>query len=333
MYKLIGLIIALFFITALNAFAETKAATPAQTNTAVAQNVPVANPNLFFSYNYYHYDLTGQSTATTNIYKFGNSTVDLNMMVGTWLYNSDWTFVGIIPHISNKVETIYEPVVGGINYKTVDTTSGLSDVRLMAVTSFSLNAAHVTMLDIGLTLPTGSIDQYFTSAPNQRAAYNMQPGSGTPDLVLGATVTNTKNALVSSARAQATVRGGRNSNGYVLGNEFLAKASSIYSVNNYFSSGVVANYRIRGAVIGKDEKYEKFNAYQSAVAAGDGHQFYHAPQANWDASLMAKVQSPSYKSVNASLELGLPVAQGAANKDDIQLDVNYYAAASLNASF
>lgn len=332
MKKLIGLAFAALLLTTLNVLAEEKVDAKSTTTADAAQ---AASPTTFVTYNYYHYQMTGQSTATTNIYKFGASTVDLHMLMATWLYSKDWTFVGLVPHLTNRVETIYEPTATGINYKTIDTTSGLGDVRLMAITPLSLNPEHMTMLDLGVSLPTGSIDKYFTSAPTQRAAYNMQMGSGTTDLVVGATVTNTMDQLVSSARGQATVRGGKNANGYALGNEFLAKASSIYNVNAVFSSGVVANYKIRGAVVGKDEKYELFNDYQNPGSgiAGDGHQFYHAPQAAWDATVMAKIQSASFKNMNASLEVGVPVAQGAANKDDIKLNIDYYAAAALNASF
>lgn len=324
-------------IFALHSFSwaqDQQAATEAKSATATKPEV-ASSPNLFFSYNYFHYQMKGYSAANTNIYKFGESTVDLSLLSATYLYNADWTLVALVPHISNRVETIYEPTPAGLNFKTIDTTKGLGDVRFMAVTPVSVNPAHLTLLDIGFTAPTGSINENFTSVPTQRAAYNMQLGSGTPDLILGATVNNTSNQLVSSARAEATIRGGRNGNGWALGNQFLTKLSSIYSVNSYFQGGLVGNYRIRGAIVGKDEKYELHNNYVSPVTniAGDGHQFYHAAQENWDVNIMAKASTPSYSNVNGSLEIGVPFAQGSSNKDDVDLDINYYAAASLNASF
>ncbi len=333
MKNLFKLVMILFVLTSFSAFSEES--TPAETQAAVSTSPAVVTPSLFFGYSYYRFQLNGQSTANTNIYKFGASTVDLNLLSVTWLASSEWTVITLLPHLSNKVETIYEPTAAGLNFKATDTTNGLGDLRLMALTPVSVNPAHLTMVDLGMTLPTGSINKYFTSSPTQRAAYNMQMGSGTPDLVVGATVTNTQSGFVSSLRGQVTVRGGKNSNGYALGNEFQTKASSIYAMNNYVSAGAVANYKIRGAVIGKDEKYELFNTYQSPVTtiSGDGHQYYHGTQANWDASLMAKLQSASVKNMNATLEVGVPVAQGSQNKDDIKLEMDYYASASLNASF
>lgn len=312
---------------------ETKTA-EAQSSTSAQAEAQKA-PNLFFSYNYYHYQMKGHDQATTNIYKFGESTVDLSLLTVTWMQNPNWTFVGLVPHISNRVETVYTPGTSQ-SLALIDTTKGLGDLRLMAITPVSVDPAHLTFLDIGVTAPTGSINEYFTSNTSQRAAYNMQLGSGTTDLVLGATVTNTTDSFVSSVRGQATIRGGRNANGYALGNEFVGKVSSIYGANPYISSGVVGNYRIRGAIVGKDEKYEIFNNYQnpSAGIGGDGHQFYHAAQQNWDVNLMAKAQTPAFwKRMNAALEVGVPFAQGMENKDDVDLNIIYYAAASLNASF
>ncbi len=301
-----------------------------ESKTALEAQTPTAAPNLFFGYNYYHYEMQGQRGANTNIYRFGKSTVDLHMLSATYLYSSKWTLVALLPHISNKVETVYEPRAnGGASF--TDTTNGLSDLRLMAVTPVILDQAYMTMLDVGVSLPTGSINEYFTSFRAQRAAYNMQLGSGTTDLVLGATVTNTQKKLTSSLRGQGTFRTGHNTNGYNLGSEFLAKVSSIYTVNPNFSGGLVGNYKTRGPVEGRDEKYEVANNYNGPTAAGDGHQYYHSAQMSWDTNVMAKVQSTGQ--FNAALEMGVPFAQGAQNKDDVELNIDYYAAASLNASF
>ena len=301
------------------------------TSSIVVAETKATAPSVFVSYSYYHFDLEGRTAANTKIYAFGKSAVDFHLLTATWLYNPKWTLLTFVPYTKTMVETIYEPK--GVNFKTKDYTGGLGDVRLMAVTPLSVNPLHTTMADIGVTLPTGSIDQYFTSAPNQRAAYNMQPGSGTVDLLAGATVTNTMADFVSTARGQITVRGGRNANGYNLGNEFQTKLTSFYQMHA-FSAGAVANYKVREAINGRDEKYELNNAYVgTAGIAGDGHQYYHGTQANWDANAVVKFQTPPVGIVSALFEVGIPVWQGSANKDDVQLDVNYYASATLNGSF
>lgn len=295
-----------------------------------------AGPSWVFTYSYYKYSLQGENTANTQIYKFDASTVDLHLATATWLYSPQWTFLAFAPYIKNMVETIYEPTPAGLNFKTRDYTEGLGDIRLMGLSPLWAQEKHLLMYDISVTVPTGSTDEYFTSAPTQRAAYNMQLGSGTPDLILGSTYNYSVDQWVSSARGQITLRGGKNARGYAFGNELQAHLNSKYQLTSYFNLGAQLSYKARGAIDGHDDKYERFNNYVSPVdpsIRGDGHQYYHAPQISWDASILAKLQSPNYSRYSASLEAGIPFWQGAINKDDIRLDIKYWFAASLNAVF
>ena len=295
-----------------------------------------AKPSKFsFAYSNYQYSLQGESTSNTRIYKFGDSTVNLQLFSSTWTYSPKWTFMLIAPYLKNKVETIYEPVPTGLNLKLTDYTEGFGDVRLMAMSQLWAKDTHVVLYDLGMTLPTGSTDSYFTSAPAQRAAYNMQLGSGTPDFVGGLTYAHNQDKWLSSARGQVTLRGGKNSHGYAMGNELLLKANSGWQFNPYFNLGIQGEYKHRGAIQGRDNKYELFNNYVSTDSSvrGDGHQYYHAAQISWTTSLLAKAQTPNWKTSSASVEAGLPVWQGVRNLDNIRLDTNYWLAANLTTSF
>lgn len=322
------------FLAGMNCMATTSAHAAEETTTApkitaTASPTAAVAPQYFVTYGYYKYDLQGTNSANTRIYKFDASTVDLNLVTATWLYSSKWTLLAFAPYIKNMVETVYYPYPGGANFKTRDYTEGLGDLRLMGLTPVVINGSHLLMADISVTLPTGSIDEHFTAAPTQRAAYNMQLGSGTPDLIAGATYNYTMPSWVHSARGQATVRGGRNANGWALGNEFIANVSSKYIVTKHFDVGVAGNYKIRDQVQGRDNKYELYNN----TSLGDGHQYYHAPQINWDTELVAKVTSPSVYNLTASLEGGLSFWRDAINKDDVRLDMPYWFAASVNGTF
>ncbi|KHD89734.1 MAG: hypothetical protein OM95_01285 [Bdellovibrio sp. ArHS] len=310
----------------IGSFAQTEAAS---TSTATAPKPP----SVFLTYSYYKYDLQGTNNANTRIYGFDASTVDLNMVTATWLYSPQWTLLALVPHIKNMVETKYEPIPGGLNFKTRDYTEGLGDIRLMGMTALHAEQSHLVLGDVSVTLPTGSIDETFTSNPSQTAAYNMQLGSGTPDLILGATYSNTLTQWVHSVRGQITVRGGRNAKGWALGNEFLTQVSSKYRVASYFEAGVVGNYKARDAVQGRDNGYELNNNWNN-VAHGDGHQYYHAPQINWDTELVAKLSTPTpFYGVIGALEGGLSFYRDAINKDDIRLDMPYWVSASVTGSF
>lgn len=316
-----SIVCALIAVFSTGAFAQDETAAPKVTTTASA-------PKYFLTYSYYKYDLQGTNNSNTRIYGFGASTVDLHMVTATWLYSPKWTLLAFVPYVKNMVETTYFPDTAG-KVKTTDYTEGLSDLRFMGVTPLTADAHNLWMADISVTAPTGSVNETFTSNPSQRAAYNMQLGSGTPDLIAGTTYTYSLPSWVSQVRGQATVRGGRNENGWALGNEFLANATSKYIINKYFDAGVAANYKARDKVQGHDDKYEKFNN----LPQGDGHQYYHAPQINWDTELVAKASTPAWQGFNASLEGGVSFWRGAINKDDIRLDMPYWVSASVNGVF
>lgn len=324
MKKFLGLILTMSF--SVSSFAQTE-------TTGTSITPAPKPPSVFLTYSYYKYDLQGTNNANTRIYGFDASTVDVNMITATWLYSPTWTLLAFLPHIKNMVETKYEPIPGGLNFKTRDYTEGLGDVRLMAMTPTYAKEAHLVLSDVSITLPTGSIDETFTSNPSQTAAYNMQLGSGTPDLILGSTYSYNLAKWVNSARGQLTVRGGRNAKSWALGNEFLTQLSSKYRVTSFFEAGVVGNYKARDAVQGRDEGYEKNNNWNN-VAHGDGHQYYHAPQINWDAELVGKLSTPTpYYGATAALEAGLSFYRDAINKDDIRLDMPYWISASITGSF
>lgn len=319
------------YLTSLSAHAQTTSSEEPAAGTQVS-SITAKAPSYFLTYSYYKYDLQGTNTANTYIYGFEASTVDLNMITATWLYSPQWTLLAFVPHIKNMVETKYEPLPGGLNFKTRDFTEGLGDVRLMGMTPLWIESSHMLLGDISVTLPTGSINETFTSNPSQNAAYNMQLGSGTPDLIGGATYNYTVSQWTHSARGQITVRGGRNANGWALGDEFVSALSSKYKVNKFLEVGVAGNYKARGAVRGRDDKYELNNNWNN-VAKGDGHQYYHGPQINWDTQAIAKLSSPAFANVTASLEGGVSFWRDAINKDDIRLDMPYWVSASVTGAF
>lgn len=295
----------------------------------VTSKAAVVAPSIFMTYGYYHYDLQGTNNANTEIYGFDKSTVDLHMLTATWLINPQWTLLTFIPYIKNMVQTVYFPGTS-MTAKTTDYTEGLGDVRFMAMTPMVFNGNHLLMGDLGFTAPTGSIDETFTSNSKQRAAYNMQLGSGTPDFIAGSTYSYSLGAWVHSTRGQATVRGGRNANGWALGNEFLANASSKYRFGKYIEAGVAGSYKVRDKVQGRDELYEKFN---NIPGYGDGHQYYHYDQSTWDTQVVAKLSAPPVGGVTAILEGGVIFYRDSLNEDDIRLDMPYWVSASVTGAF
>ena len=304
-----------------------------KTETAVTTEAAAAAKKWNLNFSQYHYSFKGQDAANTQIYKFGQGQLDMSLLTATYTASADWSFLTFVPYLKNEFETIYEPVAGGLNFTGTDKTQGLGDIRFMAMNTVSLNPEHMTFVDIGFTAPTGSIDERFTSNPAQRASYNMQLGSGTYDIYLGATVLNFSEKVNSKARVQAALRTGKNKNDWAHGDEYLAQASSFYQAAQWLELGGTTQIKSRMAVKGMDKEYELMSNYVGTQGIhGDGHQYYRAAQTNWDITAVAKIKT-QIKAVTASVELGLPVAQGFKNKDDVDLNTVYSAAATVSGSF
>lgn len=324
--------IILLFIFAFSAVAAL-AESSGTLSTATETQAPPAAPKWNFGYSYYHYSMEGTSTANTKIYKFGDASVDMQLYTLTWTPNSTWTVMALVPYIRNRVETIYEPIQGGLNLALTDETEGLSDVRFMAMRPLVASATYLSLVDFGFTAPTGKTDATFNSAPNQNASYNMQLGSGTPDLIVGITGMHfTTPKWTQNIHAGYTRRLGRNSHGWALGDEINASASSKYQLIKWINAGVQFNYKNRDKVKGRDNEYELFNNYQNGQAQGDGHQYYHQSQINYDLTAMVKAE---YKTalISPAVEVGVPLWQDADNADNIRLDTRYYIVGSASAAF
>lgn len=304
----------------------------------LAQAQTAAGPKWVLNYSYYKYSMEGDKTANTGIYKFGKGSVDLHLVSATWLYSSNWTFVTLLPWIRSQVETIYLPSLPAASMMTDDVTQGVGDLRFMAISPLWAQDKNLLLYDISVTAPTGSTTEDFSSelakSLNQRASYNMQPGSGTPDLILGTSYTYTAHPLwVNTARGQVTVRGGKNAQGWNLGTEYQLNLASRYQAFSFLNVGVAGNYKSREPVQGREPKYEKFNDFTAGDISGDGHQYYHAYQTSWDTSAVVKLHTTFASQYILSVEAGLPFWQGFINKDGIDFNIKNWISASLTAVF
>ena len=153
--------------------------------------------------------------------------MDMQMMMLMYGVSDQLTVMGMVNYVETKMEMLMDmsPFTSMGMPKMPDPgpqqddpmrTSGLGDTELRGIYKFSeyLNAS------LGLSLPTGDIDQDFvTMGTRWRAPYDMQLGSGTFDLKPAVTA----NFLSSDAlwnwggQAMYTYRIGSNDNDYSLG--------------------------------------------------------------------------------------------------------------------
>ena len=156
-------------------------------------------------------------------------------MAGVMYAPADWvTLMAMGSYVTKEMphRTYRGPagtdVLGGFTTRP----DGLGDTSLAAlfpvVKRQDGDAALQVNLRAGVSLPTGSVrqrDEVLTPMGmrvTQRLPYSMQLGSGTVDLLPGATVFGHRGRLGFGAQYQGTVRTGTNAEGYRLGDSHMA---------------------------------------------------------------------------------------------------------------
>lgn len=136
-------------------------------------------------------------------------------------------------------------------------SSGLGDLSLMGLyevcSGHAGGAHHRLIANAGLSIPTGSIDEESThGGVTSRLEYPMQLGSGTVDLLLGATYLGEKERLAWGAQAMGLVRFGQNANDYRLGDSYRVNAWGHYGFTDWLGASVRLDWRQWFNVVGAD---------------------------------------------------------------------------------
>lgn len=186
-------------------------------------------------------------------------------MVGAMVGVTDWLTVmamGMLVEKEMDHVTFQGPagttVLGGFETGT----SGFGDTKVAGLVRLlkteAGNVRHNAHLNLGLSLPTGSIvetDQILTptgAMPSPRLPYPMQLGSGTVDFEPGATYTGASPAFSWGAQYRATIRSGDNDEGYALGDAHQATAWAQYGPKNWIAFSLRGLWRTQDAIDGID---------------------------------------------------------------------------------
>lgn len=140
---------------------------------------------------------------------------------------------------------------------------GINDLQVMGLYTLLgdiRKGGNRLVLDGGMSFPTGSIDVRDhrlgdPSQPLQKLEYPMQPGSGTYALLPGLTYLGDAGRWAWGAQTIETIRLGRNSSSYRLGNEYLGTAWGAYGVCEWFAPYMRLEGKVWGNVHGADPAY------------------------------------------------------------------------------
>ncbi|MFT5041737.1 MAG: hypothetical protein ACI8TX_002714 [Hyphomicrobiaceae bacterium] len=140
-------------------------------------------------------------------------TMDMQMLGLMWAPNDQWTLTVMAPWLNLSMD--HRTRSGG-SFTT--RAEGFGDIRVSALRVLFRRGAHSVHAGMGIGLPTGSINQRGTPmGAKVKLPYPMQLGSGTWDLHPSLTYAGQDQNWSWGSQVRATIRPGRNDNGYSLG--------------------------------------------------------------------------------------------------------------------
>jgi len=148
--------------------------------------------------------------------------------------------------------------------------SGIGDVTVAAMADVFRQGPYRAHLSAGVNIPTGSITERAEGAAGTfQLPYVLQTGSGTWDLLPGATLQVQNESGSVGIQGEGTIRLGENSRRYRLGHALQVSGWAALALNDYLSvaSGVV--YEFQGAIRGEDPELDfSFSPAEDNLASG-----------------------------------------------------------------
>ena len=143
--------------------------------------------------------------------------MDMHMLHFMYAPSDNFTLMAMVPSVYKSMDHLTR---SGGQFTT--TSEGLGDVEVATLyTAYgnSRRLGHRVVLGAGVSLPVGSINERGTTpaGSNQLLPYPMQLGSGTFDLLPSLTYLGRSTTWSWTGELEGTIRLGRNSNGYALG--------------------------------------------------------------------------------------------------------------------
>ena len=237
-------------------------------------------------------------------------TTDMHMIGGMYAPTDTVTLMAMTHYIDREMDHV--TFAGGMGttrlgkFKT--SAKGLGDTKISALIGLYDDAKHKLHLNTGLSLPTGSItkrDNVLTpmnATPSLRLPYAMQLGSGTFDAMPGITYNGHHNRLGWGAQYMATLRLGRNSADYSLGNKHQLTTWGSYALTPSVSLSARVTGESEGKIDGRDDKII------APVQTADPQNF-GGKRISTSFGLNTSIQNGALKGHRFSAEVTLPIYQ------------------------
>lgn len=171
------------------------------------------------------------------------------------------TLMAMVNYLEKEMDHItFMGTTGTTRLGTFTTeASGVGDTKLAMLWGLFNNGTSKLHLNIGLSLPTGDIEESGTvltpmnTEADLRLPYAMQLGSGTFDLEPGVTYTGYANRLSWGGQYMASLRLSENDEDYTLGDIHKLSAWGGYRLADWVGGSLRISYRDEGEIDGRDE--------------------------------------------------------------------------------
>ena len=217
---------------------------------------------LMLSYRYARMHMEGNRSRTTDQsradvllpggrYMVAPLRMDMQMhMFGAMLAPHDRvTLTGMLPLVNLRMD--HQTAMGGL---FTTETSHVGDAKAGALIGLVRGERHKLHLDAGVSIPTGEIrHRDATPMGRVRLPYPMQTGSGTWDLLPGITYLGRSERLSWGLQGIGTIRTGRNSLGYRLGDRVEGNAWLAHPLSDAVSVSARAAWTSWGNLTGSDD--------------------------------------------------------------------------------
>ena len=226
--------------------------------------------------------------------------MDMHMLGVMYAPSDGITLMAMANYLRNKMDIRSKM---GLDFTTE--SSGFGDVSVSALLKLMNQHRQSLHAQVGLSLPTGDIDQRDDTPMmnNAQLAYPMQLGSGTFDPFAGITYLGQTDLFSWGAQATYKLRAGENKEDYSLGNRFDATAWGAIKASNYLSFSTRLQYCTVGEIDGMDADlnpmmmplFNTANSGRSQLDVGIGSNLY--------------IPSGNLKNLRFAAEVSFPVAQ------------------------
>jgi hypothetical protein len=239
--------------------------------------------------------------------------------------------MGMVPYVDKSMDHVTFQGPSGTTRLGQFTTrsSGMGDIKLMALYRVWHSGSDQVHLNIGLSLPTGSTDESDDvltptgARPTLRLPYPMQLGSGTYDLIPGVTYKGRSGDIGWGAQYLATIRTGENDENYTLGDLHELTGWGNYSWTPAVSVSLRVTARTRDNIDGIDPRIV-------APVQTANPDFQGGDRIDISLGLNLSGQRGAWRGWRGAVEFGVPVDQ---DLDGPQMEADWFVTAGLRYMF